>query len=220
MNSEHEDHMTHYIPHHAVVDATKPTTKVRIVYDASAKPKSDNKSLNECLYRGPVMLKDLCGLLLRFRIPKLVADIGKAFLQLGLQNEDRNVTRFFWIKDKTMPVFDIKNVQIYRFCRVPFGIISSPFLLAATIDLHLQKYRNPVAEKIRDNIYVDNLLTGTHTKDKLKELYRESKEIFSDASMNHRDWCSNSVEFMSEIPQQDRANRKNESAWYHMDSPG
>jgi hypothetical protein len=37
MNSEHEDHMTHYIPvsHHAVVDAKKPTTKVRIVYDAS-----------------------------------------------------------------------------------------------------------------------------------------------------------------------------------------
>ena len=73
---------------------------------------------------------------------------------------------------------DIKNVQIYRFCRVPFGIISSPFLLAAMIDLHLQKYRNPVAEKIRDNIYVDKLLTGADTKDKLKELYHESKDIF------------------------------------------
>ena len=86
----------------AMVDAAKPTTKVRIVYDASAKPKSDNKSLNECLYRGPVMLKDLCGLLLHFRISKfaVVADNEKAFLQLGLQNEDRNVTRFFWIKDK------------------------------------------------------------------------------------------------------------------------
>ena len=102
MNSEHEDHMTHCIPHHAVVDAAKPTTKVRIVYDASAKPKSDNKSLNECLYRGPVMLKDLCGLLLHFRLSKfaVVADNEKAFLQLGLQSEDRNVTRFFWIKDK------------------------------------------------------------------------------------------------------------------------
>ena len=78
------------------------TTKVRIVYDASAKPKSDNKSLNECLYRGPVMLKDLCGLLLRFRIPKfaVVADIEKAFLQLGLQNEDRNVTKFSGLRAK------------------------------------------------------------------------------------------------------------------------
>ena len=62
----------------------------------------------------------------------------------------------------------IKNVQIYRFSRVPCGIISSPFLLAATIDLHFQKYRNPVAEKIRDSIYVDNLLTGIDAKDKLR----------------------------------------------------
>ncbi|VDI78452.1 Hypothetical predicted protein [Mytilus galloprovincialis] len=62
VTNKHEDHITHYIPHHAVVDSTKPTTKVRIVYDASAKTRDDNKSLNNCLYRGPVMLKDLCGL--------------------------------------------------------------------------------------------------------------------------------------------------------------
>ena len=53
------------------------TTKVRIVYDASAKAKKGCKSLNECLYRGPVILEDLCGLLLRFRTYKvaLTADI-------------------------------------------------------------------------------------------------------------------------------------------------
>ncbi|CAG2200378.1 unnamed protein product [Mytilus edulis] len=126
VTNKHEDHITHYIPHHAVVDSTKPTTKVRIVYDASAKTRDDNKSLNNCLYRGPVMLKDLCGLLLRFRMFKyaVVADIEKAFLQLGLQNPDRDVTRFFWVKDRTMPLFNINNVQIYRFCRVPFGVIS------------------------------------------------------------------------------------------------
>lgn len=51
--------MIHYLPHHAVVNPTKTTTKLRIVYDASAKTKMNNKSLNECLYRGPVLLKDL-----------------------------------------------------------------------------------------------------------------------------------------------------------------
>ncbi|CAC5402676.1 unnamed protein product [Mytilus coruscus] len=84
----------------------------------------------------------------------------------------------------------------------------APFLLAATIDLHLRKYNTPVATKIQDNIYVDNLLTGVNTNDELKELYTESINVFQEASMNLRDWCSNSVQFMSEIPKQDQANRE------------
>ncbi len=60
--------LIHYIPHHAVMRDDHVTTKVRIVYDASAKTKrGNNLSLNECLYSGPNMLKDLPGLLIRFR---------------------------------------------------------------------------------------------------------------------------------------------------------
>ena len=38
----------HYIPHQAVITPLKSTTKIRIVYDASAKTKKDNPSLNDC----------------------------------------------------------------------------------------------------------------------------------------------------------------------------
>ena len=41
----------HYIPHHPVVGEDKNTSKVRIVFDASAK--SNGPSLNKCLYKGP-----------------------------------------------------------------------------------------------------------------------------------------------------------------------
>ena len=92
-----EGKLKHYIPHHAIITPQKTTTKIRIVYDGSAKTKRENKSLNECLLRGPVILEDLCGLLLRFRTHKigLASDIEKAFLQVGLQEMERDVTRFY-----------------------------------------------------------------------------------------------------------------------------
>ena len=77
----------YYMPHRPVLTPNKATTKVRIVYDASSKAESNMNSRNECLHRGPVILPDLCGLLIRFRIYTIVAlaDIEKAFLQVGIQ---------------------------------------------------------------------------------------------------------------------------------------
>ena len=130
VGSESNSLIKHYIPHHAVVNPTKATTKVRV---------------------GPILLQNLTGILLRFRLNKiaLVADIEKAFLQIG----QKDVTRFFWLKDKDK-LWVENNNQMYRFCRVPFGIIFSPFLLAATIDHHLKNCNSDVGEKIRENIYM------------------------------------------------------------------
>ncbi|KAF0154889.1 MAG: Pao retrotransposon peptidase domain-containing protein [Ignavibacteria bacterium] len=195
----------HYIPHHPVITPQKNTTKVRIVYDASAKTRKDNPSLNECLYRGPVILEDLCGMLLRFRLKKIaiIADIEKAFLQIGLQEKDRDVTRFFWLKDPSKLETE-NNLQIYRFCRVPFGVISSPFLLSATVAYHLNQEKSKIADTIRRNIYVDNVIIGIDSLEEAKEFYPEAKKIFAKASMNLREWNSNSKDFLTSVLQEDK----------------
>ncbi|VDI73293.1 Hypothetical predicted protein [Mytilus galloprovincialis] len=114
VNEFRTDGRKHYIPHHAVITPQKSTTKVRIVYDASAKNNKEMPSLNECLYRGPVLLNNLCGIFMRFRLHKIamVADIEKAFLQVGLQEDDRDVTRFMWLKDCANTYVERQNTGI------------------------------------------------------------------------------------------------------------
>ena len=114
------------------------------------------------MLRGPVILEDLCGLLMRFRTKEIavVADIEKAFLQLGLIPEDRDVTRFLWVKNVMEPLSS-KNLITLRFTRVLFGVISSPFLLAATIRFHLSHVDSDNGRKALKDIYVDNIITGT-----------------------------------------------------------
>ena len=145
-----------------------------------------------------MILEDLFRLLLRFRTKRIgiIADTGKAFLQVGLHQVDRDITRFIWPKDINGKVTDNK-IQIYRFARLPFGITSTPFLLSATVEHHLDETITTTAKQIKDDIYVDNLITGTNNDEKALQLYKEAKKIFHDASMNLRDWISNS-KFVSE----------------------
>lgn len=83
----------------------------------------------------------------------LLGDIEKAFLQISLKEEDRDVFRFlFNINDKE---------QHFRFTRVPFGAEASPFLLAATLQHHYDCQPDELGETVkvlRENTYVDNLM--------------------------------------------------------------
>ena len=59
-------------------------TKIRIVYDASAK--AGEYSLNECLYKGECLTPLIFENLLRFRLHNvaMVADIEAAYLQISI----------------------------------------------------------------------------------------------------------------------------------------
>ena len=76
------------------------------------------------------------------------------------------------------------TIQVYRFCRVPFGIISSPYLLSATLDFHLKSYQSDTAENIRQNIYMDNVITVAKSAEEDHPFLQNSKQIFAQAAMN------------------------------------
>ena len=103
---------THYLSHHAVLREDKATTKLRIVYDASAK--TCGPSLNDCLYTGPKFGLSIMEIILRFRAfsVALAADIEKAFLMVGVSPRDRDVLRFLWIDDVEN---EVPKITVLRF---------------------------------------------------------------------------------------------------------
>ncbi len=62
-----------YIPHKAVIRKQAETTKLRVVYDASAKESDTQPSLNDCLHTGPPLQNLLWDVLVRLRFhPHLI----------------------------------------------------------------------------------------------------------------------------------------------------
>ena len=178
---------------------------VQIVYDASSKSKKYHLSLNECSYRGPLNLEDLCGLLIRFQTKRIAlrVDIEKAFHQVGLNEADRNVTRFLWVKDIKKPLVDT-NLQVYRFTRIPFGIISSPSLLGSTVKYHLERIGTPVTEQAVHDINIDNLICGFNATGEAIRFHKEINQLLKETSMSMRNWGSSSTSFLKTLPTDDR----------------
>jgi len=84
----------YYLPHRPVIKQ-EGITKIRPVFDASAKAK-DSLSLNQCLETGPNFIELIPALLHRFRERRIgvTADIAKAFLQINISPSDRDALRF------------------------------------------------------------------------------------------------------------------------------
>ncbi|XP_054709007.1 uncharacterized protein LOC129218706 [Uloborus diversus] len=92
---------SYFMPHRPVVREDKVTSKVRMVFDASSKEKHLN-SLNDCLFPGPNLNPNVLDIILSFKKHNIAfcADLEKAFLQIGIAEEDRNYLKFIWFSNE------------------------------------------------------------------------------------------------------------------------
>ncbi|XP_065051274.1 uncharacterized protein LOC135680947 [Rhopilema esculentum] len=199
-SSELDNDNVRFMPHFGVIRKDRVTSKVRVVFDASAKMETDNLSLNDRLERGPNLIPMLFDVLVKFRtkVIALTADIEKAFLQIGIKQEDRDFLRFLWYDE---PQSANRSIVQLRYARLPFGLRPSPAVLGSVLLQHVSSYqeKNPEIVKVLKGLFVDDLSTGGETVDKAYEIYQQSKQVMKEGNFNLRKWNSNSQELIERI---------------------
>ena len=177
----------HYLPHHAVVRSDHDTTKLRVVYDGSAKTPDREYSMNDCLETRPNFTPQLIDILLRFRWYNVgLTDIKKAFLMMGITESDRDMLRFLSLKDPSN--LNSETLQ-FRFTSLIFRLRPSPAILGSTIRHHLdtQKDASPaLIEVLRKSFYVGDFISRANDDEEALELAVNAKTIMQKGSFNLR----------------------------------
>ena len=191
----------HFLPHHGVVREDKETTKLRVVFDGSAKGGRNDLSLNDCLEKGPNNTPHIFNVLMKFRgYPiGIVADIEKAFHQIAVKPSDRNMLKFLWYNNIELQQ---PHIVQYRFCRLVFGLTPSPAILTETIHHHITRYlmtEPDIAEKLASGFYVDDFTSGAQTIEEGLKLYLRARQLMKQGGFNLRKWKTNSKPLQQKI---------------------
>ena len=113
----------HYISHHAVVRPEKKSTPVRIVFNSSSV--YQGHKLNDYWKKGPDLLNNLFGVVLRFREKEVAisGDISKMYHRVLIPERDQHVHRYVWRNFETS-----RDPDVYVKTVLTFGLLSETSL--------------------------------------------------------------------------------------------
>ncbi|XP_050313723.1 uncharacterized protein LOC126748497 [Anthonomus grandis grandis] len=189
---------TYYLPHHAVEKQDSTTTKLRVVFDASAKS-TTGISLNDSLMVGPTIQMDLFSIIIRFREHNyvLTGDLAKMYRQILVKPCERNFQRIVW---RGSPDSDLQHFQLNT---VTYGTASASFLSTRCLkQVSLDKKTSFPNESriIAHDFYVDDALTGSNDLNELVKIKSNLISIFQEYGFELRKLASNNPTVLSDIP--------------------
>lgn len=184
-----ESPISYYMPHHGVTREDSITTKLRVVFDASA-PTSTGVSLNNIQMVGPTIQDDLLSIILRFRQHKYVfsADIAKMYRQVWVKPEQRTLQRILWRENSNDPL------SVYELNTVTYGTAAASYLAIRCLFQVGNDYEDvkpEVSRVIKRDFYVDDCLTGTDDLEQSAILCRELTCALKNSGFELRKFCSN-----------------------------
>ena len=186
------------IPHHCVHKVSSSSTKLRVVFNASA-PDPRGVSLNQQLLVGPKLQQDLPSILLRFRTHPIAicADIRQMYRQIRILPDDRAHQHIFWRPTPDSPVGE------YQLNTVTYGLAPSAYLAQRVLHQIVNDDGAPfplASRAITSQTYIDDIVTGAQTLPQALALQSELQQLLSQGGFELRKWTSNLPEALAALP--------------------
>ncbi|XP_011169528.2 uncharacterized protein LOC105202643 [Solenopsis invicta] len=185
--------------HHAVLKRDSATTKLRVVFNASASS-SNGFSINDHHMIGPKLQANIVSIVLRWRLYRVVlyrvvfcADIAQMYRQILVHPANRRYQLILWRRDPT------EKIKTFELTTVTFGTASAPFL-AQRVVCQLatdERDRFPLALSVLNNeIYVDDVMSGGDSFDSAFERRNQVRDCLATAHLDLRKWASNDLRLL------------------------
>ena len=175
-----------YISHHDVLKPDSSSTPLRIVFNSSAKIKG--MSLNGCLAKGPSLLNNIFGILLRFRQEQLafIGDISKMFHSIDIPIEDQMTHLFLWRNLQSEKEPDTYAMTVVNMGDRPAAAIAQTALRKTAEE---SSERFPEASKIiLRNSYMDDIPGSVKSDGEGTKIMSEATEILGEKGFKIKGW--------------------------------
>ncbi|UYV77268.1 hypothetical protein LAZ67_15000295, partial [Cordylochernes scorpioides] len=148
---------------------------------------------------GPKLQNNIFNILLKFRTNSvaLVSYIEKMYRQIRLHPDDIKYQTILWRDCKDL------ELQEYNLLTVTYGLACAPYLAIRTLHqiAHEVQVSNPKISKIiREDFYMDDLLTGCPTVEDAKGLMQQLIAVLGSGGFVLRKWVSNETSIIEDLP--------------------
>lgn len=184
---DHRPEIAYFLPHHPVIRTKSESTKLRVVFDASA-PSTSGVSVNDLQMVGPVIQDSLFNILVRFRQYKYIisGDIEKMYRQVLVRETDRDMQLILWRDNEDEPM------RTLRLNTVTYGFSSASFLATRCIWQLGDECADPhIKTIIQKDFYCDDLLTGADDEEALRYIHRRVSGELAKGCFHLRKFRSN-----------------------------
>lgn len=202
-NTKPDDDTHKYIlPHHGIVRETSLSTKLRVVFDASAVTTS-GLSYNNIQMVGPTVQDDLISILIRLRQHRFVAtaDVEKMYRMIYVKQDQHQLQQILWRFEPH------ERLKLYKLKTVTYGTASAPYLATRCLkQLGIESSDKIVSQIIQNDFYVDDLITGASSEEELINICRGVIEQLKKGQFHLRKWHSNYPHVINKIVNEDSSN--------------